>query len=87
MDSNIIGSNREITNKITRENAMRMGMESQILNKQSLRKFNMSFRILPKDLKHSFDFTCLAPNEPIRYLHCSRLQSLGAWVPAGFAPR
>ena len=53
MENNMIGSNREMTNNVRRENAIRMGTESQILIKQCLRKSNKSFRISPKDLKQT----------------------------------
>ncbi len=43
MENNIIGSSRKMTNNVRRENAIRMGTESQILIKQSFRKSNKSF--------------------------------------------
>ena len=87
MENNMIGSNREMTNNVRRENAIRMGAESQKLIKHSLKHASKSIRISVKDLKQSFDFKYFAPNVLILCRYCSRLHPPKAWIPAAFIPQ
>ena len=65
IEINMIGSTKEIANKVKTDNIIRTVTVFTAFIRHSFRHAIMSFIISVKDLKHSFDLTYFIPNVPI----------------------